>query len=450
MNNIISKFLFFLPVRILRGEPIYKYLREVRKVESFTKDELYIFQQDKVRNLLKQGDNIPYIKKVLQSNHIELEHDAPVDVLNKFPVTDKFLLSKNYKLEYRNREVKRHIQRSTSGSTGIPFKFYKDRFSTAYMDAIMYQVYSWHNIKIGERQARFWGMPTDIQKKKEAKIKDLLMNRARLSAFDLDESSMQDYYNFLQRFKPGYFYGYPSLIYEFAKFCHNANKSNSNAGLKAILITGEKATSSQIEFIENVFKTRVFQEYGCTEIGVIGFQCQEGNMHVMSPNVILEVIKDGNPVKDEAGEIVVTELNAASYPFIRYKTGDIGIDLTKDCNCGISWPLVQINEGRRDDYILTPDGRKVYDAILAYTFGKHENVILSFKAFQQERARLEIEIVPGSEYSDNFLDEYERILREKLGNEIEIVFNIVNEIKREKSGKLRYFVSKITESASVL
>ena len=449
MNNIISKYLFFFPVRILRGEPVSRCMREVRKVETFTKEELYSFQQEKLRTLFKYGDNIPFIKKVLQNNHIDLENDDPVEILKKFPIADKPSLSKNFKSEYRNSEIKKHMLRSTSGSTGAPFKFYKDRFSTAYMDAIMYQVYSWHNIHIGERQARFWGMPTDNKKKKEAKLKDFLMNRTRLSAFDLDESSMQDYYNHLLRFKPGYFYGYPSLIYEFAKFCHSTNMSNIDDNLKAIIITGEKATSSQIEFIENVFDTQVFQEYGCTETGVISFQCPQGNMHVMSPNIILEVIKDGNPVKDEAGEIVVTELNAVSYPFIRYKIGDIGIDLTKDCNCGIHWPLMEINEGRRDDYILTPDGRKVYDAILAYTFGKYENVIMSFKALQQERTSLEIEIVPGSKFNEKILDEYEHNLREKLGDEIKIVFNKVSEIKREKSGKLRYFSSTISENSTI-
>lgn len=446
MNNIVSKFFFFFPVRILRGEPVHRYLREVRKAEAFTKDELDSFQREKLRTLFKHGDNIPFIKNFLQENRVDLKQDDPVEVLKKFPIADKSFLNENFKSKYRNSKIKRHMLRSTSGSTGMPFKFYKDRFSTAYMDAIMYQVYSWHDIQIGERQARFWGMPTDIRKRKEAKQKDFLMNRTRLSAFDLDETSMQDYYDRLQSFRPGYFYGYPSLIYEFAKFCHNTNKLNEHIKPKAIIITGEKATPLQVEFIENVFDTKVFQEYGCTEIGVMGFQCKEGNMHVMSPNIILEVVnKDGEPVKDESGEIVATELNAVSYPFIRYKTGDIGIDLTKNCGCGINWPLMQINEGRRDDYILTPDGRKVYDAILAYTFGAYEKVIMSFKAVQRERTRLEIDIVTGSEYNDKILDEYEHNLRKKLGDEIEIVFNKVKEIEREKSGKLRYFRSEITE-----
>jgi len=441
MNDFLSKWLFFIPARLIRGENFIKCIKEVRRVESFSVDELMKFQIQKLQNLLNERNNIPYLQKNTESHNSKYTISALED-LAIFPVADKTYLIDNLE-EFRSQKVSLLSSRSTSGSTGQPFKFYRDRFSLAYMDAVMYNAYSWHGIKTGERQARFWGMPFDAKKKREAILKDFLMNRVRLSAFDISNENFEKYYRKIYKFRPGYFYGYASLIYEFACFCRERGYSFHNFKIKAIVVTGEKLVSSQKTVIEDVFATKVVQEYGCSEIGVIGFECSHGKMHVMAPNVIVDVVKDGHSVLDEQGEIVITELNAKSFPFVRYKIGDIGAIRSEQCSCGIKWPVIEITEGRIDDYIITPEGNKVYDAVLAYTFNGYKKYIKMFKAVQRKNGDLEIKVVVTNECDDNVLGRCSEELRQRITPDISIRFSKVRNIEREKSGKLRYFVSEI-------
>ena len=190
---------------------------------------------------------------------------------------------------------------------------------------------------------------------------------------------------------------------------------------------------------------RCVSEYGCSEIGVIGFDCPAGKMHAMSSNVLVEVIDEqGRPLPaGKEGEIVVTELNATYLPFIRYRLGDRGRLETGTCSCGRNLPLLTISAGRKDDYITTPEGRRIYDAILAYTLKKG---VVQFRALQDRVDRLRIEVVTDDQYSEALETLYARQLQEYLSPAMTIQFTRVNEIVREKSGKLRYFRSMLGEA----
>ena len=442
MNSFLAKWLFFFPARAVRGEFVLPLLKEVKSAESFSASELSSFQLKKWKTLINKCNEIPYYKKILQSLSISGENIISIDDIRRFPIIDKSTITNNLSL-FRNNQTYRHTKRSTSGSSGKPFLFYKDNYSTAYLDAIMYNAYAWHGINIGARQARFWSMPFEPKARRNAKFKDFLMNRIRQSAFNVDEESFFSFFKRLIKFQPEYFYGYPSLIYNFCNFCQSNNLPLERIALKKIIVTGEKTIEKQLILIEEITHAKVVQEYGCTEVGIIGFQCPLGGLHVMSPNIILEVLKDGIPVQDELWHIVVTELNANSYPFIRYKLGDSGVLLSEKCKCGLNFPLMKIEEGRIDDYIITPDGRKIYDAILAYTYDEFAEQVESFKAVQHNIDTLNIDFIPTAKYNDQATKNIESSLREALGEEIDIVFNPVETIKPEPSGKLRYFSSNI-------
>lgn len=420
-----------------------KYMKEVRRAECFSEEELRCFQLQKIQNLINEKENILYLNNIVGSEENEVVIRS-LGELAIFPLIDKTYISDNIE-NFRNKKISLLSSRGTSGSTGQPFNFYRDRFALAYMDAVMYNAYAWHGVATGERQSRFWGMPFDPKKKREAVLKDFLMNRIRFSAFELTDEMFNKYYLKMCKFRPGYLYGYPSLIYEFARFCRDNSYSFKHLNIKVVVVTGEKLVNIQKKMIEDVFSVKVIQEYGCSEVGVIGFECPHGKMHVMSPNVIVEVVRDGNSVVDEPGEIVVTELNAKSFPFIRYKIGDLGVIKSTQCSCGIKWPLMEVKEGRIDDYIITPEGKKVYDAILAYTFNEYNKYIKMFKAAQRKNGDLEIKVVLTGDCDKAVLANCRKKLNHRIGPTIPVKFVIVNSIKREKSGKLRYFVSELNK-----
>lgn len=445
MNPTISKYLFFYPVRYLRGEYLKKCLQVVKVVEKFSERELKSYQINKLNRIL-----LAYQKSVetTSKKHINLDDSNPstngFESLMDLPLLNKEDIQRNYK-ELTFDTNQRISLRSTSGSTGTPLKFYKDRDATAFMDAVMYHSYSWHGINIGDRQARFWGMPYNLKKNYTEKLKDLLMNRIRFSAFDITEEKMSQYYYRIKKFKPAYIYGYPSLIYEFICFLKRNSLDIRFLDLKALIVTGEIVSPYQLEVIKGELNVPIVNEYGCTEVGIIAFQCTMGMMHVMSHNIILEVIKSGRQVIDEEGDVVITELNAKIMPFVRYKIGDRAILKSEKCNCGLAFPVIEILEGRKDDYIITPDGKKVYDAIFAYTFKKG---IKKFKAIQKKLDLIDVYIVKDENYDEQLEKHYIQKLRENINPNIDFNFIYTSELNHEKSGKFKYFVSEVNKNLS--
>lgn len=442
MNPTLARYGLFYPVRILRGEPFYSAVREIRKNRLLTAEQLVDKQLDLLRGQITNAmRNVPFYRDLYREYGVNPERVlGPADVAS-LPMISKEDI-RNNRERFRSEKRLRKDSRSTSGSTGVPLSFEKDRASTAWMDAVMYTSYAWHGIPLGAAQARFWGVPLKPGARFEAAVKDLLMNRIRLSAFTADAASFESFGERLQRFRPVYFYGYPSLMHEFARYIlAERPKWVENLGLKAVIGTGELVVESHCREIEEAFGALFVNEYGCTEAGVIAFECEEGNLHVASDHLLVEVVDDsGRPVIDQEGEIVLSELHADTFPFIRYRIGDRGALSSAPCSCGKNLPVLKIMSGRKDSYILTPSGRRVYDAILAYTLKKG---VAAFRAVQYDTRNVEVLVCKDAAWRPEMLQEYSRVLAEKTFNEVDFHLKLVASLPRERSGKLRYFTSRI-------
>jgi phenylacetate-CoA ligase len=287
-------------------------------------------------------------------------------------------------------------------------------------------------------------MPFSTRARATATLKDLLMNRIRCNAFRTGEADLRRFYARVKRFRPEYFYGYPSLIYDFARSVVES-RLDWPIRLKAVVGTGELPFPEHRAYIERAFGARFVNEYGCSEVGIIAFECPQNRMHVMAQNVLVEVVNDGRTVVDEEGEIIVTELNATTMPFLRYRMNDRGTLLSEPCSCGLPLPLVDVSAGRIRGRLTLPSGRSVYDAIFSYTF---KTGIAAFKAVQTAPAEVRLYIVPASDFSNDLMDHYIRVLSEKTFGEVRFAVNLVDVLPRERSGKLRYFVNEMTAGTS--
>jgi phenylacetate-CoA ligase len=97
-------------------------------------------------------------------------------------------------------------------------------------------------------------------------------------------------------------------------------------------------------------------------------------------------------------------------------------------------------------FVITPDGRKIYDALFAYTLKRH---VKSFLVIQKRVELIEIYIVRDQLYSENTEKEYLNILHKALGDGIKLQVFHVDELPRESSGKLRYFRSEVSANKQV-
>ena len=342
----------------------------------------------------------------------------------------------------RSAKLARRVEaRHTSGSTGTPFAFLKDAEMSAWMDATMWALYAWHGIRPGDPQARFWGAPTTSRLRQRRRILDGVLHRRRLSAFEIAPERCVRYFHELRRFRPTHAYGYPTLISEFVQQCAAAGLDGRELKLRAVISTGELLAPDVRHRLAEFFGCSVVNEYGCTESGIIGMECESGVMHLTPVAAYAEIVTpDGRPAgTGQPGELVVTDLFGKVLPLTRYRLHDRARRAAAAvCRCGRSLEALDVEVGRLDRFIVTPDRGLVYDAILAYNVPSE---VLRFRARQVAIDHLDIQLLPGPGFD---LEKTPALFRRRLGRALgpvmRIEMRVVGEIPFATSGKLRYFV----------
>jgi phenylacetate-CoA ligase len=439
MNEWFAKNIIYRSIQSIRRENVLKYLSNIRDIPRNSQAEICNTQMGKlVKALGNAYANIPYYRELFDNCSIVVDElNLPKD-FSKIPVLAKevfrqdscLFINKNY-----NEPVSNEV---TSGTLGKPLIIPIDRYKSAFIRAVMYRNYGWYNIDVGDKQARFWGIPSTPKLHLRESLKDLCANRIRLSAFNISDDAFKQFVNKLRKFKPKYFYGYPSLLYKFSQWLSDNQITMNDLNLSTIICTGEVLYDFQRKGIESTFQCKVANEYGTTETGIIAFECQDGNLHINSDHVYLESIKSEEFA--DTGSLVVTELNNFYNPLIRYKLGDLGSISEDSCKCGIGFPILKNLSGREGNFIVTPMNKYIFSAILSYTF---KGGIKQFQGIQNEKGELIIKIVRDKKLTDEMLMNYKKTLSNALGEQMRIIFDYVPHIETERSGKLRYFISNL-------
>ena len=140
-------------------------------------------------------------------------------------------------------------------------------------------------------------------------------------------------------------------------------------------------------------------------------------------------------------------------PLIRYRIGDLGIQTDEKCNCGRSWPLIKNIQGRINDYFVLPSGRKIsYLYLQRGIFHKtlRENVfaISQYQIIQERKDSIILKIVKGREFHPEIMERVRKSLEReftKLGENLEITTQVVDEIPMGRTGKRRILISKLIQ-----
>ena len=442
MNTTLAREILNI-IYLLRGEKVWKYMREIDKYQWLNPNFLKELQWRKLKKVLTFAyNNIPYYQMTWQNLGIHPNDIKTINDFRKLPILTKEILKNNYNLLKSKDKKVRVSLRQTSGSTGTPLKIEKNRNTTAYMDAVMYRSYSWYKIKPGDKQLRIWGTGINTTEKLKIYLKDFLLNRIRLSAFDLDRKNFLKFIKIINKFKPTFVYGYAQSVFEFAKFIVNEKIDIRYLKFKAVIVTGEMIFDWQREIIKQAFGCPVVNEYGCTEVGIIAIECPMGGMHIMSDALFVEFIK--NDRASNLREIVVTELNNFYSPLIRYKVGDKGILSNSLCPCGRGFPLMASIKGRSDEFIVFPNEKKVDPYVFEYivkNIPSKYGTIHQFFIIQDSVSSISVKLVCDSSCPQKIAKALNNSWVKLYGNDLSLKIELVYNIPKNASGKLACFKS---------
>jgi phenylacetate-CoA ligase len=141
------------------------------------------------------------------------------------------------------------------------------------------------------------------------------------------------------------------------------------------------------------------------------------------------------------GEVIATGFANRAMPLIRYRTGDVAtLRKRAGCPCGRSRPIIDELDGRIEDYVITPDGRRV--GRMDHVF-KDALLVKEAQILQGSSTGIVVRIAPRPGYGADAQARIEREFRARLGRDIGIRFELVEAIPREANGKFRAVISTL-------
>jgi phenylacetate-CoA ligase len=261
-----------------------------------------------------------------------------------------------------------------------------------------------------------------------------------LSASNLGGAGLSQYARFIVQYRPEKMYGYASAFYLLARYFHTTGYTPPQ-DLKAIFPTAEPLFDFQRQTIQETFACQVATEYGARDAGLMANECPSGSLHVPAEAMLVEV--EGTEA-DGLGEIVVTNLYSPAMPIIRYRTGDLGRFDPTPCPCGRGLPRLKGVEGRRTDFIVTPDGRVLHALSVIYILRETPG-LKEFRVVQEAVDRLTVQVVPEGDFPEASRNRILVRMRRLMGDGVDVTVEAVPALPTLPSGKFRYVISRVAD-----
>ncbi|MDT0555556.1 phenylacetate--CoA ligase family protein [Patiriisocius hiemis] len=431
----------------LKGFPIAKAKERLKAIKKVKDEEYSLFIGELKKSVFEyhKENNTSYLSFLEKSNALNAKSWEEIPILTKTdlqqPLSQRFSRGFTSKNSYVNK---------TSGSSGHPFVFAKDKFSHALTWANIIATYKQHGIDYhSDLQARFYGIPLDKKGYYKERIKDVLSSRYRFPIFDLSDEKMESFLDIFRRKKFSYINGYTSSIVLFAKFLKKKNIVLTSVcpTLKHCLVTSEMLFEDDKKILEMQLGVPVLNEYGASELDLIAFTNTNGDLQLNNETLFVEIVdeKGNNLPYGDKGRIVVTSLYNKALAMIRYDIGDVGIIDPK------STPKTTILKqliGRTNDITTLPSGKTVPGLTFYYVTKSVIEDDGNVKEFVvQQHALNSFTIIYTSEVP--LTQENKGIIKKALDTYLEpgltLSFKRVDVLDRSARGKLKQFESFVEQ-----
>ena len=409
-------------------------------------------QNKELRRIVRYAyDNVPFYHNRFREEGVKPREIDTVADLNKLPILRKDEARKNFDLFVsREYDVARLKMLRTSGSTGKPFHFY----ITGKEDEFRKAKHLRANISCGQKPRDKWvtiisalhvGETTRLQR-----LSDIFVP-TQVSVFDDVATQISK----IRELKPDVLDGYSSSLLILSR---EIEKRGTEAIRPKFVIGGaEFVGNSSQESIEKVFDAPFYDQYACEEMERVAWQCPEKNQYHMDADSIIVQFVDENGEEvapGERGEIICTSLFNYAVPFIRYSVGDVGAPSNEECSCGRTLPLMKVVEGRKDSFLLLPDGHVLspmaFDGAMCM-FKFHGNID-QFRIKQRKANLFEfyIKMLANGRVDEMTMEQelLDYLWRTLNLNPDEVAFKVkfVEDFPLDTNGKLRKVISELGQT----
>jgi len=410
-----------------------------------TREDLEAFQSGALRRLVLHAyQNVPYYRRLFDEAGVDPRRIRSASDLTSLPITTKQDLRSQVLTDLmpRHTDPARLVKLATSGTSGEPLVLYRTWLEQRLLHGFLLRANRYFGLRVRDRMAaigivrepqRIWGMAPG----KMLRRVGIYRNERISAALEADEILAR-----IREIRPDVVAAHPSRLSDVAALF---DVEDRRVIRPRFLMTGaEMLTSHLRQRITEGFGAPVFDVYSCFEFHVIGWECKDtGELHTSDDSVIVEVVRDDQPVSaGEQGEVVGTALHSYAMPLIRYKLGDLVVKGSDRCPCGEPYSTIRQLIGRISASVKLPDGRSIPELYLGGTVVEEVRSWVAQYQFAQERVnRIVLRLVPESDPPDGWHESLRHLLASLFGPEMEVEIQLVKAIEPHPSGKQQYFRS---------
>lgn len=362
---------------------------------------------------------------------------ATIPPLEKAVYRDRF-----EEIVARDLPRERLVRLKTSGTTGTPLPILHTPERIAEWYAVPWRQRRAAGLQLHDPHFSFGGQSVVplVQEAPPFWRRNRASRQVLFSNYHLTPRHLPAYVEALHALPARYVQGYPSALQLVATALLDAGRPVAPGRLLGVFTSSETLLDFQRRTLEQAFGAPVFDYYSSAEAAVAMTGCRAGRLHVDHEFCIVELEVQERGTGFERGPLLVTGLGTDATPFLRYRIGDVGTRATEPCPCGRPGDSFLALDGRIEDYVVTPDGRRI--GRMDHVF-KDQSAVAEAQIVQDDPKALTVLVVPRTGFDAAAEARLRDEIRSRVGNAMALTVRRVDRIAREPNGKLRAVVSRV-------
>ena len=442
LKNCVGAVYRVLPQKWKWGAEYPKFKKLIRESLEWDEDDIREYQVKQLRTtLLRAQATCPWYQKKFAEFKFHPENLLSTEDIQNAPFLEKRDIQDhlNELVSSEYPESKR-LYITTGGSTGVPVGFYLQKGVSrpkeqAFLEA-MWQRAGW---KQGSRMVLIRGHVTTESSKGKISSYDATRNWLLMSSAHLTDERMPEYLEQIEKFKPNFLHIYPSAALQIVEYLERTHQV-WRIPVQALLCGSERLNLPQKHILERAFGCKVYRWYGHSERAVLAGEGVSTDLFYFWP--LYGYTEFGEP--DDLGyqEVIATSFHNNVMPLIRYRTGDYVKLATPDYPHEFPWPAAVEVAGREQEFLISATGRKISLTM----FNMHDSIfdnLYAVQFYQKQPGVAEFRYKPTRNFNPSQLENIQKGIRSKLGDDFEISFRQVEEMERTSRGKHRWLISEL-------
>ena len=426
------------------GSETDRLVEEALQRETWIPHQWKGWREERLACILRRAaTQVPYYREQWAVRRRKGDKASP-EYLENWPILEKESVRENPEAFVADDcDVRRMFREQTSGTTGKPMILWWSLNTVREWYALVEARWrKWNGVSRHDSWLMLGGqliIPAS-QSRPPFWVWNRGLNQVYMSTYHLSPRFSKYYLDAIDRYRPAYMMGYPSAMATLAQMVLESGRDDFR--LAVAVSNAEPLYDHQRRAIAEAFKCPVRETYGMGEIVVGASECLAERLHLWPEVGCVEVMENDQVLPDGSmGELVCTGLLNTDMPLIRYKVGDRAklLGESSNCSCGRLLPEISRIEGRSNDVLIAPDGRRVYWVNpVFYGLAVREAQII-----QEELDRLRVRYVPVTGWTDETRRLVIDRIRARMGL-VEVIMEKVDAIPRGPNGKFRAVISELS------